>query len=315
MIQDAASGAQVRIANWPQGRSAALSIRFDDSHPTHLSKAIPILREYGFKGTFMVNPGPKEPGSRQSYSFETQLAEWETMMKQGGMELANHSAHHRGARGDEEMESEIGSAAEAIWKLTPGKSKLMALNLGGGTRWDNTRTLRYYLDKDHQFDASSGSLGMDDSYGGRVEAFRKAIDTHLQHGLWCRVHYHYIGEGLSSTEANFRAALDIAKQHQAKLWIAGMADIYKYQTDRNAAKLTLVKSDAKNMSFQLDCSTDVKLYDQPLTLEITPAAAWNLSKVIVQDAVGQSLPATVEGAMIRCTLPPREGAYSITSAP
>ncbi len=315
VIHDATSGAQVRIANWPQGRTAALSIRFDDSHPTHLSKAIPILRVYGFKGTFRVNPGPKEPGIRQTYSFETQHAEWEAVMKQGDMELANHSAHHRGARGDEEMESEIGSAAEAIWKLTTGKSKLMALNLGGGTRWDNTRTLRYYLDKYHQFDASSGSLGMDDSYGGRVEAFRKALETHLQRGLWCRVHYHYIGEGLSSTEANFRAALDIAKQHQAKLWIAGMADIYKYQTERNAAKLTLVKSDAKNMSFQLDCSTDVKLYDQPLTLEITPAAAWDLSKVIVQDAVGQSLPATVEGAMIRCTLPPREGAYSITSAP
>jgi hypothetical protein len=195
VIQDATSGAQVRIANWPQGRTAALSIRFDDSHPTHLSKAIPILREYGFKGTFMVNPGPKEPGSRQNYAFETQHAEWEAVMKQGDMELANHSAHHRGAKGDEDMENEIGGAAEAIWKLTPGKSKLTALNLGGGTQWETTRTLRYYLDKHHQFDASSGSLGMDDSYGGRVEAFRKALQTHLDRGLWCRVHYHYIGEG------------------------------------------------------------------------------------------------------------------------
>ncbi|MBU6302516.1 MAG: polysaccharide deacetylase family protein [Verrucomicrobia bacterium] len=229
VIQDAVSGAQVRIANWPQGRVAALSIRFDDSHPTHLSKAVPILREYGFKGTFMVNPGPKEPGSRQNYTFQTQQAEWEALMKQGDMELANHSAHHRGAKGDEDMDREIGSAAEAIWKLTPGKSKLMALNLGGGTRWETTGTLRHYLDKYHQFDASSGSLGMDDSYGRRVEAFRKALETHLSRGLWCRVHYHYIGEGLSSSEANFRAALDIAKQHQDKLWIAGMADIYKYR--------------------------------------------------------------------------------------
>jgi peptidoglycan/xylan/chitin deacetylase (PgdA/CDA1 family) len=255
VIQDATSGAEVRIANWPQGRVAALSIRFDDSHPTHLSKAIPILREYGFKGTFMVNPGPKEPGSRQSYSFETQHAEWEAVMKQGDMELANHSAHHRGAKGDEDMENEIGSAAEAIWKLTPGKSKLTALNLGGGTRWETTRTLRYYLDKYHHFDASSGSLGMDDSYGGRVEAFRKALETHLQRGLWCRVHYHYIGERLSSSEANFRAALDIAKQHQDKLWIAGMADIHKYQTERNASKLTLVKADERSLTFQLAVST------------------------------------------------------------
>ena len=81
-------------------------------------------------------------------------------MKQGDMELANHSAHHRGAKGDEDMDREIGTATEAIWKLTPGRSKLMALNLGGGTRWETTRTLRHYLDKYHQFDASSGSLGM-----------------------------------------------------------------------------------------------------------------------------------------------------------
>jgi hypothetical protein len=319
VIQDATSGAEVRIANWPQGRVAALSIRFDDSHPTHLSKAIPILREYGFKGTFMVNPGPKEPGSRQSYSFETQLAEWEAVMRQGDMELANHSAHHRGAKGGEDMENEIGSAAQTIWKLTPGKSKLTALNLGGGTRWETTRTLRYYLDKYHHFDASSGSLGMDDSYGGRVEAFRKALQTHLQRGLWCRVHYHYIGDGLSSSEANFRAALDIARQHQDKLWIAGMADIHKYQTERNSAKLTLVKSGAKSLTLQLDCATDATLYDQPLTIEITPLAAWDAAKVAIKDEAGvamsvQRVEASGRG-LLRMEVPSRKAVYSITTPP
>ena len=313
VITDATSGAQVRIANWPEGRTAALSIRFDDSHPTHLSKAIPILREYGFKGTFMVNPGPKEPGSRQNYSFQTQHAEWEAVMKQGDMELANHSAHHRGAKGDADMDAEIGTAAEAIWKLTPGKSKLMALNLGGGTRWETSRTLRSYLDKHHQFDASSGSLGMDDSYGGRVEAFRKALETHLARGLWCRIHYHYIGEGLSSSEAHFRAALDIAKQHQDKLWIAGMADIYKYQTERNAAKITLVKSDPKSLTILLNSATDTTLYDQPLTLEITVPAAWDASKVVVKDSNGQRLPTTADATVLRCIVPPREGTYSVIS--
>lgn len=315
VIQDATSGALVRIANWPQGRMAALSIRFDDSHPTHLSKAIPILREYGFKGTFMVNPGPKEPGSRQNYSFETQHAEWEAVMKQGDMELANHSAHHRGAKGDDDMDREIGGAAEAIWKLTPGKSKLTALNLGGGTLWETTRTLRHYLEKYQQFDASSGSLGMDDSYGGRVEAFRKALQTHIERGLWCRVHYHYIGDGLSSSEAHFRAALDIAKEHQDKLWIASMADIHKYQTERSSSKLTLVKSDAKGLAFQLDCGTDATLYDQPLTIEVTPPAA----KVVIKDEAGASITTQlveVGGSkMLRFEVPPRDAVYAIVTTP
>ncbi|HCN28134.1 MAG TPA: hypothetical protein DIT64_05015 [Verrucomicrobiales bacterium] len=319
VIQDEVSGAEVRIANWPQGRTAALSIRFDDSHPTHLSKAIPILGEYGFKGTFMVNPGPKEAGSRQNYAFETQLAEWAAVAERGDMELANHSAHHRGAKGDEDMDREIGSAAEAIWKLTPGKSKLLALNLGGGTQWQTTRTLRHYLDKYHQFDASSGSLGMDDSYGGRVEAFRKALATHLDRGLWCRVHYHYIGEGLSSSEANFRAALDIAKAHQEHLWIAGMADIHKYQTERSSAKVTLLKSDAKSLAFQLDCATDATLYDQPLTIEITPPAAWDAAKVAMKDASGAALPVQRAESggrhRLRFEVPARKGVYSVSTTP
>lgn len=236
-------------------------------------------------------------------------------MKQGDMELANHSAHHRGAKGDDDMEREIGGAAEAIWKLTPGRSKLMALNLGGGTMCETTRTLRHYLDKYHQFDASSGSLGMDDSYGGRVEAFRKALQTHLERGLWCRVHYHYIGEGLSSSEANFRAALDIAKRHQDKLWIAGMADIHKYQTERSSTKLTLVKSDAKSLAFQLDCATDATLYDQPLTLEVTAPAA----KVVIKDEAGASIATQlieVGGAkLLRFEVPPRDAVYSIVTMP
>lgn len=319
VIQDATSGARVRIANWPQGRTAALSIRFDDSHPTHLSKAIPILREYGFKGTFMVNPGPKEPGSRQNYAFETQHAEWEAVMKQGDMELANHSAHHRGAKGDEDMDREIGGAAEAIWRLRPGKSRLMALNLGGGTTWETTRTLRHYLDKYQQFDASSGSLGMDDSYGGRVEAFRKTLQTHLERGLWCRIHYHYIGGGLSSSEASFRAALDIARQHQDKLWIAGMADIHKYQTERSSAKLALVKSESRNLTFQLDCSTDATLYDQPLTLEAALPHGWDAAVTTIRSEAGAAVPAqaaqTEGGRLLRFEAPPQRVTYIIATTP
>lgn len=98
------------------------------------------------------------------------------MARRGDQELANHTMHHRGAIGDEEMEAEIGEAAKAIWTLQPGKSKLMAQNLGGGTVWETTRTLRYYLEKYHLFDASAGSLGMDDVYGNRAAAFRQMLE-------------------------------------------------------------------------------------------------------------------------------------------
>lgn len=319
VLEDAKSGWHLRVARWPAGRAAALSIRFDDSHPTHLTKAVPILREYGFRGTFMINPGASEPGSRRVSSFEQQRMEWEALAKAGDHEFANHSARHRGAIGDEDMEREIGEAAQAIWKLTPGRSQLMSLNLGGGTRWETTRTLRYYLDKYHQFDASAGSLGMDDINGKRVEAFRQMLEQHLERGLWCRVHYHYIGDGLSSSETNFRAALDIAKEHQARLWIAGMADIHKYQTERDASKLILQQSDSRRLTFQLTCQTEATLYDQPLTIEIIHAPSMDVRRLEVKNTLGKVIPlhaGTVDGATaLRFEVPPRDGIYSLETKP
>ena len=318
VLTDNVTGLHLSVANWHDGRQAALSLRFDDSHPTHLTKAIPILREYGFRGTFMINPGVNEPGSRRRSDFQAHLAEWEAVARAGDQEFANHSAHHRGATGDADMEAEIGAAAQAIWNLAPGRSRLLALNLGGGTQWETTHTLRYYLDKYYQFE-TSGSLGMDDVYGNRVAAFREHVESHLERGLWCRVHFHYIGEGLSSSEANFRAALDIAKEHQSDLWIAGMADIYKYQTQRNASKLTLRQSDSWRLTFQFTCLTDATLYDQPLTLEVAHARSLAVGRLTVKDAQGNvisSYVAVAEGApVLRFDVPPHDVVYSIEMTP
>lgn len=318
-ILDSGSGLRLRIARWHDGGAAALSIRFDDSHPTHLTKAVPILREHGFRGTFMVCPGASEPGSRRRSDFDLHRADWESVARQGDHEFANHTAHHRGGFGDEDMEAEISVAAEAIWKLSPARSKLMALNLGGGTRWDTTRTLRYYLDKYQLFDASENSTGMDDSYGDRVGNFRRILAQHIQRGLWCRIHYHYIGEGLSSSEANFRAALNLAKENAASLWIAGMADVYKYETERNASKLQLAKSGAREFSFQLSCPTDPKLYDQPLTIELIPPVEWNLQKLVIKDSQGAPVPVrpgVVEGVdALRFDVPPRDAAFLVQNTP
>lgn len=319
VLVDSATGLRLGIAKWHDGRKAALSIRFDDSHPSHLTKAMPILHEYGFRGTFMINPGASEPGGRRHSNFETHQAEWQTVARQGEHELANHSAHHRGAVGDEDMEAEISVAAQAIWKMTPGKSQLMALNLGGGTWWETTRTLRYYLDKYHQFDASQNSTGMDDKYGNRVATFRRLLEQHLERGLWYRVHYHSIGDGAASSEASFRAALDVAKEHQSKLWVAGMADIHKYQSERNASKLELQRSDANRLTFRLICQTDAALYDQPLTLEVTHPKSLDASRLKVRNAQGDIIPlraAQLEGAStLRFDFAPRNAVCSIEMTP
>jgi len=282
------SGLSVRICRFHGDKRAALSIRFDDSHPTHLSKAIPILNEYGFKGTFMVNPGGHPPNSRRRSAFEDHRAEWEAVARRGRHEFANHSLNHVGAGNHEAMDHEIGETARIIWRLFPQKSKVLALNLGGGTRWITSRPLRHYLDRYHHFDASSGSTGMDDVYGNRVATFKRLLKRHVERGLWYRVHYHYIGEGLSSSEENFRATLDVAKQHADSLWVAGMADIHRYQTERRAAKLRLAVDEKGRFRLNLTCATDPTLYDQPLTIAVDLPAAWKAEQIAVRDMTSGS---------------------------
>jgi len=315
---DANTCVSATICRWHDGRRAALSIRFDDSHPTHLSTAIPILNEYGFRGTFMVNPGTPDDGSprpRRRSAFQDHLSEWQAVAQRGRHELANHTLDHQGAANDEETAYQIGAASQAIWELCPNKSKLLALNLGGGTWWTTTRTLRFYLDKYHLFDASSGSTGMDDVYGDRVARFRQLLERHLESGGWYRVHYHAIGKGLNSNKENFRAALDIAKAYEADLWIAGMADIYKYRTERSGATLTLEHVNPGRVDLRLSCSTPPELYDQPLTIEVTLPKSWPPRQVRVQNAHHEAIATRShkanDEAMLRFDVAPRDALYSL----
>jgi peptidoglycan/xylan/chitin deacetylase (PgdA/CDA1 family) len=313
-FEDPSSGMSVRIATWPGGRRAALSFRFDDSDPSHLDRVDPILREYGFRGTFMVNPGPDEPGSRHRSDFQARLSDWEALAARRDHELANHTARHRGARNDEEMDAEIGLAAAIIRQVAPQQGRLMSLNLGGGTTWTTHRTLRYYLDKHDQFEVS-GSLGMDDVYGGRVEAFRKHLESHLERGLWARVHYHGIGEGKGASEANFRAALDLAKTHRDRIWNAGMTEIHRYQTARDGARLVPGDSGPDRVEFRIETTTDPVLYDRPLEIEAQLPASWKAVRVESGQGV-EIVPAIVreEGPLsIRFEIPPVTAAYRLLS--
>jgi hypothetical protein len=283
-----------------------------------LSTAIPILDEYAFRGTFMVNPGASDersPARRRRSAFQEHLSEWEAVAQRGNHEFANHTLEHKGAGNDEEMEYQIGEASKALWRLFPDKSKLNALNLGGGTWWTTTKTLRFHLDKYHLFDASSGSTGMDDVYGNRVAEFRRLLEKHIAGDGWYRVHYHSVGQGLSSSETHFRAALDIAKEHESDLWIAGMADIYKYQTERRGAALAIQDSGPGRVDLRLSCSMPPELYDQPLTIELTLPKSWPPDRVAVQNAQNKPVATRLQKAngkdVLRFEAPPRDALYSL----
>ncbi|HID74464.1 MAG TPA: hypothetical protein EYP56_00530 [Planctomycetaceae bacterium] len=314
-VADPTTGVRAKITNWYNGRRVALCLRFDDSHPTHLSTVIPLLRQYRFRATFMINPGTPDQRSPRRWrsAYQEHKAEWEAVAREGDQEFANHTAHHRGAADDEEMEHEIGDAAKVIWSLFPHRSKLLALNLGGGTWWVTKRPLRYYLDKYPSF-LVTGSLGMDDTYGNRVAAFRQHLERNLAPNRlgWCKVHFHSVGKGAASSEENFRAVLEIIKQHESQIWIAGLADAYKYLTERRGAKLSIRSTGSDRVALELSCTTNPELFDHPLTIDVGLPEPWARSHVVVTDVQGNVLAAnrvpTLAGGetLLRFNVPPTD---------
>jgi len=70
---------------WPDGYLGALSLTFDDGRPDQLTKAIPILNDLGFKGTFYVCPSGDK--------WMENLAPWVDIFK-AGHEIGNHTISH-----------------------------------------------------------------------------------------------------------------------------------------------------------------------------------------------------------------------------
>ncbi len=70
---------------WPDGYLGALSLTFDDGRMNQIEKAVPILNELGFKGTFFVCP--------KGDNWKEELSPWIDVYK-SGHEIGNHTVSH-----------------------------------------------------------------------------------------------------------------------------------------------------------------------------------------------------------------------------
>lgn len=308
---DPVTGLQAALCRWHDGRKAAVSFQFDDGRADHLTVVPQLLREYGLKGTFLINPG--RPG------FPLQARQWAALA--ADHELGNHTFTHRGAVGDEAAETEVGAAAQAIWRLQPGRSKLLAFCNAGGTIWTFSAPWSQFLEKYHVLE-SPMLLSMADVYGDIVTRYRETLARMVADGGWMRSHYHSVGPGgLNISEASLRAAFEMTKQGVAcgDLWNAGMAEIRKYADEREQSRLTLAESGPGAAVLRVSCGTNPELYDQPLTVELTPPAARPAAKLRVTDARRNAVPLRAgksgDVAVLRFEVPPRDAVYSIERTP
>ena len=103
-------------------RLGAVSLTFDDGHPSQLSKAVPMLDRAGLRGTFYLNP--------RGDDWRKTLAPW-TDVARRGHEIGNHTLSHTcsnnfwGGRGGledrtlDEIETDILTAQQRLVEIAP----------------------------------------------------------------------------------------------------------------------------------------------------------------------------------------------------
>ncbi len=268
------------IARWYNNYDCSVSLRFDDNLDSHVEFVIPLLNKYGFKGTFMINPGR---------NYEKYKDFWEKELPQMGHRWGNHTWHHTGAENPEEAEFEIGEVSKLIWKLYPNESKLNVFASGGGEEWGGKRwsealpvykeiVKKYYLID--LYDGNHPALSLNSDYS--VQEIKDKIDEAVSGKKHQAFMFHKIGSknlldyarkiisGYNYTfeEDKFTKMIEYLNSRRERIWVAPLVQILKYQNEFEASRLEFVKKDSDKIVMRLKIETDPVFYDQDLTLKL-----------------------------------------------
>ncbi|MEN8142666.1 MAG: polysaccharide deacetylase family protein, partial [Thermodesulfobacteriota bacterium] len=148
------------VVKWYKDKKAAVSLRFDDNHVSHLKTVVPLLKRYGFRATFMVSPGKD--------SYRQYKSMWGKEIPFMGHRLGNHTLNHSGAVDLKEADYEIGEATRMIRKAHPTESQLMVFASGGGKKWGGT----YWEKADQAYYDIARKYKLIDLYDGNHPSLR-----------------------------------------------------------------------------------------------------------------------------------------------
>jgi len=290
------NAATVNVTPWPQNRSAAISLSFDDGINTHLDVVGPILKKHHLNATFFVTTGMGP--------WEKRKPEWKELAQQGN-ELANHTVHHPCLLPQitphsqdytpEMMEAEIKDAAQEISQVVERQRGLtFAYPCGNmsfgkpGNEAKNAALYSRYI-SEHAFGARAvgqGAVSPDElnvlaisdlgstegkGFPALLDLAEPAIQGH-NWGVYC---FHGVGGDWLSITPEALDELTAYLEHHSEIWTATFGDVLRYIQERKAASIRIDKSAADSISLAISWRLDKKIYDLPLTLKVEIPAVWN----------------------------------------
>jgi peptidoglycan/xylan/chitin deacetylase (PgdA/CDA1 family) len=233
--------------SWPGGKRAALSLSFDDARITQADVGLPILDEFGAKGTFYVN----------FEGLEQRLEVWRAAA-QHGHELANHTVTHpcsgnfAFARCNpleeysvERMERELDDASAKIEELTGVTPRTFAYPCGQkfigrgealksyiplvAKRFLAGRGFRDESDNDPVFCDLAQLMGID-SDSRTFDSLMEDVEKTLKSGGWLIFCSHNVGEGGYQTfhQDALAAICKFARDENNGVWLDTVENIAQH---------------------------------------------------------------------------------------
>jgi len=182
-------------------------------------------------GTWWVNTGRGH--NELGFDFIDDEQYWIAAVK-AGHDLANHTLHHTGARGDADAEWEIGENPRRIWAIEPDQ-KILLFERGGGTVWDTSEDQIARLLKEYHCVDGRGAPGVDSPawlINHSAADLRGFVDAAMREGSYHYIIFHGIGPkaewGGQTDGKAFISLLDYLVEKRGIVWSDTFTKIYKY---------------------------------------------------------------------------------------
>ena len=290
-----AADAPARVAKWKGDAKGAISLYYDDGLDSGFNNAVPELVRRGLPGTFYIccnwfGGDPQNP----------KLARWSVAKEHPEtIFLGDHTWNHGGVSNAVQLAEEVelnGAMLRKIAGLPP--DALLSFAQPGAVRWDVTNAEQTDVLKKHNevlrhdFWPNVGGPkdGQNPTFRMKTAALAvEAFDRAEAQGKWESLIFHGVGGDWITfdLEEHVKMLDELeARAKDGRLWVGSAIDVHKYETERNAADLKIVKADANGFDLLLSGLDPAKEgalpknYDMPLTIVCKAPAGWTKARLV-----------------------------------
>ena len=269
----AETGSDISVSLYQGGRIAVVTPTYDDTKATHISRLVPLFKEFGYHCTFYVNSARIGPNKATTWD------QWK-VVAEAGFEVGNHSKSHWLKKGEPAWtRDQIIGGYEEILKHTGVKPLTFAFP--GGS--ENAATLKIFnesahIDYRHRSHKKKGDrlwVGEKKQVAAAMPGFIDRVINHEETWnksklSWMITVMHDITD---EKEQAVRAMLSYIKQNDDKVWCTSYATATCYEKEREESQLTLIHRENGTLTFVLQNELNADIYNVPLTVQIPVESA------------------------------------------